>query len=142
MTARRGVVLCAGAFMTPKLLMLSGLWPADHLRANGVPVVADIRAVGANYQDHVVIPFAVRLRWRAGFVGHYRGIRALRHSLQWYLYRSGPLSSTVVEAGGFFDLDRDGRPEIQIGAAGLDRHGRTLRPCRPSCAATPRRPRS
>jgi choline dehydrogenase len=51
--ARREVILCAGAFDSPRLLMLSGLGPAGHLRAHGLPVLADLPAVGEHLQDHI-----------------------------------------------------------------------------------------
>jgi choline dehydrogenase len=51
-TASREVVLCAGAFQSPQLLMLSGIGPADHLRAHGINVVTDLPGVGANLIDH------------------------------------------------------------------------------------------
>jgi choline oxidase len=50
--ARREVVLCAGAFETPKLLMLSGVGPADELASHGVPVLVDLPGVGAHLMDH------------------------------------------------------------------------------------------
>lgn len=50
--ARHGVVLSAGALNTPRLLMLSGLGPADHLRVTGIDVVRDLPGVGRNLQDH------------------------------------------------------------------------------------------
>jgi choline dehydrogenase len=50
--ASREVVLCAGAFQSPQLLMLSGVGPADHLRTLGIEVIADLRGVGANLMDH------------------------------------------------------------------------------------------
>lgn len=53
--AAREVIVCAGAFETPKLLMLSGVGPADALRALGVPVVCDIPDVGRNLQDHMLL---------------------------------------------------------------------------------------
>ncbi|MGH8866478.1 MAG: GMC family oxidoreductase [Actinomycetes bacterium] len=53
------VVLCAGAVETPRLLMLSGLGPADALRALGLEVVADLPGVGANLLDHPVVPVAL-----------------------------------------------------------------------------------
>ncbi|WP_156761584.1 mycofactocin dehydrogenase MftG [Microbacterium karelineae] len=55
------VVLSAGAFGTPHLLLLSGIGPADHLRAHGIPVVADLPGVGTDFSDH---PDLVLL-WRA-----------------------------------------------------------------------------
>ncbi|MBA3908929.1 MAG: choline dehydrogenase [Rhodobacter sp.] len=53
--AGREVILAASSINTPKLLMLSGIGPADHLREHGVEVVADRPGVGANLQDHLEI---------------------------------------------------------------------------------------
>ncbi|MFJ5310055.1 GMC family oxidoreductase [Streptomyces sp. NPDC088350] len=50
--ARREVVLCAGAIDTPRLLLLSGVGPAEELRALGIPVVLDSPGVGRNLSDH------------------------------------------------------------------------------------------
>jgi choline dehydrogenase len=52
----REVIVCAGAFLSPKLLMLSGIGPADHLRSHGIQVVADLPGVGQNLQDHLQLP--------------------------------------------------------------------------------------
>ncbi len=51
-TCEREVILCAGAFNTPKLLMLSGVGDADELRKHGIEVVADVREVGRTLQHH------------------------------------------------------------------------------------------
>ena len=53
--ARREVILSASAINTPKLLMLSGIGPAEHLRAHGIEVLADRAGVGANLQDHLEV---------------------------------------------------------------------------------------
>ncbi len=58
--AEREVVLCAGAIDSPRLLMLSGIGPAEHLGACGIEVVADLPGVGRNLQDHVKLS----VRWR------------------------------------------------------------------------------
>jgi choline dehydrogenase len=57
--AGREVVLAAGVVDSPKLLMLSGVGPADHLRMLGIPVVADVPGVGQNLQDHLKLS----IRW-------------------------------------------------------------------------------
>ena len=58
--ASREVVLCGGFVASPKLLMLSGIGPADHLRAHGLKVVSDLRGVGRNLQDHL----RLSIRWK------------------------------------------------------------------------------
>jgi choline dehydrogenase len=52
--ATREVVLAAGSFGSPKILMLSGIGPAAHLKSLGIPVVADLAGVGQNFQDHIL----------------------------------------------------------------------------------------
>jgi len=55
-SAEQQVVVCAGAFDSPKLLMLSGIGPAGHLRGHGIEVRVDLPGVGENLQDHVYSP--------------------------------------------------------------------------------------
>jgi choline dehydrogenase-like flavoprotein len=57
--ATREVILCGGVVDTPKLLMRSGIGPADHLKAHGISVIADLPGVGQNFQDHL----KVSIRW-------------------------------------------------------------------------------
>jgi choline dehydrogenase len=65
--ARREVVLCAGAIDTPKLLMVSGIGPADGLRTHGIAVVADLPGVGSHLQDHLKL--SVRWKGRTTLAG-------------------------------------------------------------------------
>lgn len=58
----REVILSAGAFQSPKLLMLSGIGPADQLRSHGISVVADLQGVGQNLQDHLQLPVVFRTK--------------------------------------------------------------------------------
>jgi len=54
--AAKEIILCAGALETPKLLMLSGVGPSEHLRSFDIPVVADRPAVGTGLHDHPNVP--------------------------------------------------------------------------------------
>jgi choline dehydrogenase-like flavoprotein len=54
--AARAVVLACGAIQTPQLMMVSGLGPAAHLKAHGIPVTADLPEVGQHLRDHVAAP--------------------------------------------------------------------------------------
>jgi choline dehydrogenase len=58
--AAREIILCAGAFDSPRLLMRSGIGPADQLRKLGIAVVADLHGVGQNLQDHLLLPVVYR----------------------------------------------------------------------------------
>ncbi|BFI95327.1 MAG: GMC family oxidoreductase N-terminal domain-containing protein [Rhodanobacter sp.] len=127
--ARGEVVLSAGAFGTPQLLMLSGIGPAGHLHALGIPVLRDSPEVGANLQDHVdfVISRAVNDRGLFGTVPSIvpQAVRAIAP----FRRGSGLLTSNVAEAGGFLrsrpELER---PDIQLHLCiGIvDNHSRRL----------------
>jgi choline dehydrogenase len=59
--ADREVIVSAGAFLSPKLLLLSGIGPAADLRGLGIEVAADLPGVGQNLQDHVQLPLVFRI---------------------------------------------------------------------------------
>ena len=137
--ARREVVLSAGALATPKLLQVSGIGPAEHLQQIGVPVVHDAPEVGENYQDHLEIIAHGRCREPISLLGQDKGLKALKHGLQWEWFKTGLLTSNVVECGGFVDTAGTGRPDIQfhvlpVLAGDVDRpmpevHGISIDPC-------------
>jgi choline dehydrogenase len=112
--AREEVILTAGALATPKILMLSGIGPAQHLASFGIPVVRDLAGVGANFQDHLDVPFYVRVKDPISLLGEDKGLKAARHYVEYKLFRTGLLCSNVVEAGGFVDTNGSGRADIQI----------------------------
>ena len=114
MVARQEVVLSAGAFQSPKLLMLSGIGPADQLAGHGITVLRDAPAVGADLQNHYEVPLHFRLREPISLIGQDKGMAALKHGLQYKLFNSGVLRTTVAEAGAFVDTLRSGRPDVQI----------------------------
>ena len=112
--ARGEIVLTAGAIATPKILQLSGIGAAAELAAHGIDVVADLPGVGENYQDHLEATVQAEVRDPISLYGQDRGLAAVGHMLQYMLTKTGVLSSTVVESGGFVDTAGTGQPDIQF----------------------------
>lgn len=112
--ARGEVIASAGALITPKLLMLSGIGPADQLSRHGIKVNVDLPGVGQNLIDHPEVPIVATVKGRHGYFRQGNGLRMLRNGLQFKLFGSGPVTSAGVEAGAFVNPnDRTGMPTIQ-----------------------------
>ncbi|MCB0642473.1 MAG: GMC family oxidoreductase N-terminal domain-containing protein [Phaeodactylibacter sp.] len=105
--ARQAVILSAGAFGSPHLLMHSGIGDAETLRQFGIPVVHHLPGVGLNLQDHLLagIAFKTALRTTLDTVERFPGI--LKHLFNFMVRHRGPLTSNVAEAGGFWKTDSD-----------------------------------
>ncbi|MBJ7356540.1 GMC family oxidoreductase N-terminal domain-containing protein [Nocardioides sp.] len=109
--ARREVVLCGGAINSPQLLLLSGIGPASHLAEVGIEVTVDLAGVGANLQDHPVVP----LLWDTHGTTDLAQLNNLANFARWKARGTGPLASNIGEAGAFFS-SREGlpAPDLQI----------------------------
>jgi 4-pyridoxate dehydrogenase len=94
--AAREVILAAGAFNTPQLLMLSGVGPAEHLRSFGIDVAADL-PVGKNLQDHLGAYMTYSRPNPGTFHGEMRFDRMAVSMIRAYLLGTGP--GTVVPGG-------------------------------------------
>jgi choline dehydrogenase len=113
--ADQEVILTAGAFATPQLLMLSGIGPAGELRRHGIDVRADLPGVGRNLQDHPEVPVMAATNGAYGYFGQDRGWNMVRNGLRYLMFRSGPVTSNGVEACAFVDPeDVRGEPSIQL----------------------------
>lgn len=112
--ARREIVLSTGAIATPKLLQLSGIGDASHLAGHGIEVIADLPGVGENYQDHLEATVQAEVRDPISLFGQDKGLKAAGHMLQYLLTKTGMLTSTVVESGGFVDTAGTGQPDVQF----------------------------
>jgi len=111
---REEVILSAGAFGSPKALQLSGIGPGHVLAEHGIPVIRELPGVGQNFQDHYSSPVQALTRDPISVLGQDKGLKAVNNGLQWLLFRAGLLTSNVIESGGFFDTDGDGRPDVQF----------------------------
>ena len=138
--AEREVVLSGGAVNSPKILLLSGIGPADELRAMGIDVVHDLPGVGKNFQDHMDVYIAAEVSQPVSYNGEDRWHRAILHGIQYLLYKTGPVTACVAEAGCFVKSSEDVRsPDIQIhclpayvvdhGRMRIEGHGITINTC-------------
>lgn len=146
--ARREVVLSAGAFGSPQLLMLSGIGPADLLQAHGIPVLQAQPGVGSNLQDHIDYVQSYRTRSDTETFGlSLRGaLRLAQAIIEWNARRTGMITSVFAESGAFLRSAPDVEvPDLQlIFVVGIaDDHNRKLHLGHGfSCHVTVLRPRS
>ena len=127
--ARGGVVLSAGAFNSPQILMLSGIGPGAHLKDKGIAVALDRAGVGANLQDHIDYVSSWETRSADPFGDSAGGTwRMLKAIFEHRRQRTGIMTTCFAEAGGFWKSRPDlPAPDIQYHfvPAMLEDHGRT-----------------
>lgn len=113
--ANREVLVSSGAIGSPKLLLQSGIGPAAHLKDVGVPVMHDLPGVGENLQDHLDLFVISECTGDHTYDGVIKLHRTLWAGLQYVLFRSGPVASSLFETGGFWYADAEARsPDIQF----------------------------
>ncbi|ESY90395.1 alanine-phosphoribitol ligase [Mesorhizobium sp. LNHC229A00] len=133
----REVLITSGPIGSPRLLLLSGIGPADDINALGIDVAHDLPGVGANLQDHVDICVLCKCTGDHSYDSVQRPHRTLMAGLQYLLFKSGPVVSSLFETGGFWYADPGARsPDMQFhfgqgsgiekGIARLDNPGVTL----------------
>jgi choline dehydrogenase len=112
---RGEVILSAGALNSPHLLMVSGIGPAQALKAAGIAPLVDLPHVGRNLQDH---PIAMGIWKSARQIGFNRDIRLDRlalHFLRWQVTGRGPLSQSPMSIQGFVRSgEGQDRPDLQF----------------------------
>jgi choline dehydrogenase len=147
--AEREIIVSAGTIGSPKLLLLSGIGPADELKSHGIKPLHDLPGVGRNFQDHVDLCVISELSGPYGYDRHNRLPGMLWSALEYFLFGTGPVTSNVAEGGGFWYTNRAKTPpDIQFHfvpssslkgpVPGLKGYGCTLNSCylRPSSRGT------
>lgn len=105
------VILSGGAINSPQLLMLSGIGAAEHLNALGIPLVVDLPGVGQNLQDHLAVPILYKCKQPVSL----ENAKTTTNLLKYLLFKQGPLTSSVAEAGAFVKTqDSLSIPDIQL----------------------------
>lgn len=136
---RRELILSGGAVNSPRLLLLSGIGPADELLELGIPVVHDLPGVGKNFQDHMDVYLTAETE-PVSYNMEDRPLRALKHGFQYVAFKTGPVTACVAEGGAFIrSSDEVENPDIQIhclpayvidhGRMRVKGHGVTINTC-------------
>ena len=144
--AESEVIVTSGAIGTPKLMMLSGVGPAAHLADNGIDVVHDLPGVGENLNDHFGIDIVAELTEHQSLDKYNKWHWAALAGIEYLAFRSGPITSNVVEGGAFWYADTDtanpdlqfhflagagaeaGVPSVPKGSSGITLNSYTVRP--------------
>lgn len=113
--AETEVILSSGAIGSPRLLQLSGIGPADELRALGLPVVLDRPEVGSDLQDHLDLFVIAECTGPHTYDRYAKLHWSAVAGLQYLLTKTGPVASSLFETGGFWYADQNARsPDIQF----------------------------
>jgi len=108
------VVLCAGAYASPQILMLSGIGPADRLRQHGIAVAADLGGVGQNLQEHPLAPMSFRARKPFPFGSGLRADKVAASAALWALTGRGMMGTQPLTSIAFHK-SREGleKPDLE-----------------------------
>lgn len=130
--ARREVVVCAGVFQSPQLLMLSGVGDSAHLQSMGITPVQHLPGVGRNLQDHIDFVFVYRCdSLDLAGLSLAGGPHLLKQMKRWREERRGFVATNYAEAGAFLRTNPAlPRPDVQLHfiLAMVENHGRKMRP--------------
>jgi choline dehydrogenase len=135
--SEREVILTSGAIGSPKLLMQSGIGPADHLKSVGITPLHNLPGVGSNLQDHLDLFVISECTGDHTYDKYSKPHWAALAGLQYILTRTGPAASALFSQGGFWYADKNARSAdiqfhfglgsgIEAGVAKMKNSGATL----------------
>ncbi|MFE8072345.1 choline dehydrogenase [Marinobacteraceae bacterium S3BR75-40.1] len=99
--ARKEVILSASAFNSPKLLMLSGIGPAEELKRHGIEVVHDLPGVGQNLQDHLEVWVQQQCTQKITLNGWLNPLAKLWIGAEWFFFKRGLGATNHFESNGY-----------------------------------------
>jgi len=113
--ARHEVIVCAGAYQSSKLLMLSGIGPGEHLQEHGIPVVHDLKGVGGNLKEQIGSFVQHQSLQPITYYKYKQPWNATVAILQWILAGRGPLTVFPMSASAIVRSDESlPRADVQF----------------------------
>lgn len=111
---KKEVVLCAGAFQSPQLLMLSGIGKPEELKKWGISLVKSLRGVGENLQDHLFFPVSALSKTKQGLNHHLSPWHQAKDLLEYLILRSGAMTCSPLEAVAFYSTKEKQPVDFQL----------------------------
>ena len=97
------IILTAGAYISPKILMLSGVGDEIELSKNNITTVCKLPGVGKNLQDHHEVPYVAKTKPGFGYFKQDKGLRMILNGLQYLFFNTGPVTSNAAESCAFLN---------------------------------------
>eukprot|EP01023_Acetabularia_acetabulum_P068274 TRINITY_DN963_c0_g1_i1.p1 TRINITY_DN963_c0_g1~~TRINITY_DN963_c0_g1_i1.p1 ORF type:complete len:542 (+),score=78.96 TRINITY_DN963_c0_g1_i1:101-1726(+) len=115
LSVAKEVLLCAGTFNSPQILMLSGIGKEEHLKQHNISVTKNLPGVGANLQDHLQTSALFNCNYKQTLDSAENFPNIVKNLFNYFVNKKGPFTSNIGEAGGFFTSDPSlTAPDIQI----------------------------
>ena len=106
--AQNEIILSAGTYQSPQLLMLSGIGKASELKMHGIDCVHESKGVGKNLQDHLFYPICAQSKTQEGINHYISPLKQLKAAWNYFVYKKGVFCTSPLEGMAFFDLDQKG----------------------------------
>ncbi|WP_109743325.1 GMC family oxidoreductase [Arcicella aurantiaca] len=112
---KKEVIVSAGAFQSPQILMLSGIGNADYLKDFGIDSKVNLKGVGQNLSDHLFVNLIALCNQRVTYNNAERFPWVIGNAFNYFVNQKGPLSSSPLEACSFFRTNSNlDRPDMQL----------------------------
>ncbi len=112
--AHKEVILSAGTFQSPQILMLSGIGDAKKLKVSGIKVNKNLKGVGSNLQDHLIVLVSSLSKNQEGFNHHLKPMNQFFDILNYFINKKGPMTCSILEAAAFFSVHNSINPNLQF----------------------------
>jgi choline dehydrogenase len=113
--ANKEVILSAGSFGSPQILMLSGIGNTDDLKKLGIEVKKELNGVGQNLHDHLMAGVTCLSSWKGTMNNVLKPMNQVKHLLNWVINKRGPLTISPLESNAFIKTDPSlTKPDIQL----------------------------
>ncbi len=109
------IILSAGAFQSPQILMLSGIGDPVILKSLGIGCIHALNGVGKNLQDHLFVPIGCEANVQEGINHNIPILKQLKAGWDYFVHKKGPFNSGPLEGTAFLNADQnDGPTNLQL----------------------------